>query len=147
MKLKRTFSLFLVFVFLFALCAPITALAASRSKTCIKTQTVFSMLLGYAKDSFVWEVQNGKVISSSASQASSPILLIYNVSRQRITCTAKTPYYHEYQSVYRINVLNKTLQDIFKKYLGVTVSLGYREITATYRLNGDGTFKYVYVSY
>lgn len=150
MKKSRVFSLVLVLVFLLTIFVPVTAMAISKSKTVTKTQAIFSKWGGYAKDSFVWECSNGKVISSSASQASSPILIIYSVTPRRITCTARTAYYHEYQSVYRLNAGNKLISEFLSNLLGVKVPtglLGYKEITATYRLNGDGTFKYVKVSW
>jgi len=144
MKTKKLILIFIIAIMSFSICTPMIASA----KTNTKTHSVFGDVYGgYAKDSFVWETNNGKVISSSASQASKAIMLIYSVNRVKITRTAKTNSYHEYQSVYKINVINKTIQDIVKKILGVNISLGNKQITTTYRLNSDGTFKLVKVSY
>lgn len=146
MKTKRMMSVLLILILLLVLCAPISSLAV-KSKTYKKTYSIFSTMGGYAKDSFVWECANGKIVSSSASQASNAVLIIYSVTQVGIKRTAKTNSYHEYQSVYRINVVNATIRDILGAVLKKKITFGYKEITATYRLNADGTFKVVQVVY
>ena len=138
-----------------------TANVNNVSKTFTKTHTVMSGLGGYAKDSFVREVKNWKIVSSSASQSSRPFAIVYSVGNKGITATTKTDTYHEYKSVYKMNELTS------KFISGITGIIGYftdegtsgvgsavldgissrsekkleSETVVTYRLNVDGTYK------
>ena len=156
MNLKKAAILITAVMILFtAIYNPQVQAATKNHK---KTYEVFEFMGGYAKDTFSWEVENGKVVSSSASQSSKAVFLIYDVNKNGIKRTAKTDSYHEYTADYSISVIGKITSSILKlvnaknpigKAIVDTASgiFGAKKITAVYRLNNDGTLKVVSVKY